>query len=111
MEVNELVAKSYANSVAKGFKDPAPSIPELLVLVHSELSEALEEHRNGREPTEIYFNPEKPDKPEGIPIEIADAVIRLADLCGQFRIDLAEAIRIKQAYNATRPFKHGGKVL
>ena len=39
--------------------------------------------------------------------ELADAVIRIADICGRYDIDLAFAIREKMAYNATRPAMHG----
>lgn len=31
-------------------------------------------------------------KPEGVPVELADAVIRIADLCGHLEIDLEEVI-------------------
>ncbi len=40
-------------------------------------------------------------------VELADAVIRIADLCGHLGIDLEAAIDLKMAYNETRPFKHG----
>ena len=40
-------------------------------------------------------------------IERADAVIRIADLCGHLGIDLEAASDLKMAYNETRPFKHG----
>lgn len=46
-------------------------------------------------------------KPEGVAVELADAVIRIADLCGHLGIDLEAAIDLKMAYNETRPFKHG----
>ena len=46
-------------------------------------------------------------KPEGVSIELADAVIRIADLCGQMGIDLETAIILKMDYNKSRPFKHG----
>lgn len=40
-------------------------------------------------------------------VELADAVIRIADLCGYLGIDLDAVISEKMAYNETRPFKHG----
>lgn len=46
-------------------------------------------------------------KPEGVAVELADAVIRIADLCGYLGIDLDAVISEKMAYNETRPFKHG----
>lgn len=46
-------------------------------------------------------------KPEGVAVELADAVIRIADLCGHLGIDLEAAIALKMDYNETRPFKHG----
>jgi NTP pyrophosphatase (non-canonical NTP hydrolase) len=45
----------------------------------------------------------------GFPSELADIVIRVADLAGALGIDLAEAIRIKLAFNRTRTHRHGGK--
>lgn len=35
-------------------------------------------------------------------VELADAVIRIADLCGHLGIDLEAAIDLKMAYNETR---------
>ena len=70
--------------------------------------EALEEYRNGRIPTEIYYDG---DKPEGIPIELADVIIRILDYCGKEKIDIGQALNIKHEYNKTRPYKHGGKVI
>ena len=46
-------------------------------------------------------------KPEGVAVELADAVIRIADLCGHLGIDLDAVIAEKMAYNADRPYKHG----
>ena len=42
-----------------------------------------------------------------VAVELADAVIRIADLCGYLGIDLDTVISEKMAYNETRPFKHG----
>ena len=110
MKINTLVRKSYANALNKGWHDTHRGVPELLCLIHSEISEALEEHRIGKAPNEIYYNGVKPGKPEGIPIELADAIIRIADFCGLHSIDLEEAIKIKQSYNKTRSYRHGQKI-
>lgn len=50
-------------------------------------------------------------KPVGVPSELADAVIRIADLCGLYGIDLEKAVKEKLSFNRTRPFRHGGKRL
>lgn len=50
-------------------------------------------------------------KPIGVWSELADIVIRVADLCGLYGIDLEEALQKKMAYNRTRSYRHGGKHL
>lgn len=80
-----------------------------LMLIASEISEAFEELREGHAATEIYYNNGKPDKPEGFPIELADAMIRIWDTAETYGVDLEEAIKIKMEYNKSRPYKHGKK--
>lgn len=108
---------------AHGWNNP---FEKAMLLVHSEISEAAEEVRNHHGLNEVYFNQEAGingvkyfmpcgedtpgAKPEGVPIELADAIIRIADFCGQNGIDLAKAILLKTEYNKSRPFKHGNKV-
>lgn len=111
MTINELVEQSYTNAKEHGWHDEPRSVGDLIALMHSELSEAFEEHRNGHSPTEVYFNPDKPDKPEGIPVELADCIIRIFDFCGLYDINLQEVIDIKMQYNKTRPYRHGGKTV
>lgn len=48
-------------------------------------------------------------KPEGIPTELADIIIRVLDLCGAEGIDIEGAISDKMAFNAQRPWRYGGK--
>jgi NTP pyrophosphatase (non-canonical NTP hydrolase) len=78
-----------------------------LALVHSEVSEAVEEVRDGT--LYLRYPPDGSGKPEGMVVELADAVIRIMDLCEAWGLDLQEAIEIKHAYNQTRPYRHGGK--
>ena len=110
MKLNELCKEAHKMSKSKGwYPKKGRNLAELIALVHSELSEALEEARNKRMKT--WYNPiNDSKKPEGFPIEIADTVIRIADLCGYLGIDLEQAIKIKLAYNKTRKHKHGGKI-
>jgi len=66
-----------------GFSEQ-PNIAEKIALCHSELSEALEEYRDDKLSSGVYYNPES-SKPLGFGIELADAVIRimhLAELAG-----------------------------
>lgn len=48
-------------------------------------------------------------KPEGIPSELADILIRVLDVAAYHQMDIARAVADKMAYNETRPMRHGGK--
>ncbi len=109
MTIRSLVRRCHAEARAKGWHDRRREFPEVAALIHSEVSEALEEYRSGREPTEIYTS--DGGKPEGIPVELADVVIRVADYCGETGIDLDAAIEQKLAFNRTRSPRHGGKAV
>ncbi|OAS21440.1 hypothetical protein A8708_30210 [Paenibacillus oryzisoli] len=106
--ISELVKSAHDNAIEKGWHLEPRSFGDVIALMHSELSEALEDYRHGFGVNETYF---EGDKPCGIPTELADTVIRIFDACGYYGIDLQAAIEQKMAYNATRPERHGGKVL
>lgn len=111
-----IMAKVHETAVDKGWWDDVPSPQHLtsremaemvgckVALMHSELSEALEEARKGE--YTLYYDG---DKPEGFAVELADAVIRIMDLCRFMGLDLLGAIRLKSAYNETRSHRHGNK--
>lgn len=85
----------------------------------------MEEHRSGVIPTAITYQAKDGTthdkqardketmaalrKPLGLPIELADAMIRIMDLAEYLGIDLADAIMVKADYNRGRPAMHGGK--
>lgn len=106
--INELAKEIHENAVNHGWWDEERSFPEIIALCHSELSEALEEYRDGH--PNIYFSISLDrEKPEGIAVEMADCIIRILDWCGKEGIDIENIIKIKHNYNLDRPYKHGGK--
>ena len=109
MNINDLIREAHENAVAHGWWEEERSFAELIALMHSELSEALEEYRDGLGMQEVYW-PFPFNKPEGIPIELADVIIRICDVCGKYKIDLEKAIQLKMEYNKTRPYKHGKRI-
>jgi len=117
MNIKEWQQAVYRLAVLKGWYDNALRIDNddlhtleiagQLANVHGEVSEALECLRDGEMDT--WYGPT--GKPEGIGIELADAVIRIMDLCEAIGIDLEECMSIKHEYNKTRSHRHGGKAL
>jgi len=120
MNLNDLSKNIRFFNEKKGFELTEAVIHRKLLLAISEICEAQEELRDGKRIDEVYYERanlgEMPDgnikwgkKPCGFPVEIADAIIRLLDICGAFNIDIEEVIDMKLAYNKTRPAKHGRK--
>lgn len=125
MTLNEWAKEIHENACAHGWWDEERPLPEVLMLIVSELAEALEEARAGRgmewtgctlddggcysvgavEPCDKCAY----GKPEGIAVEVADALIRILDWCGHEGIDIERIVREKHEYNRTRPYKHGKK--
>jgi len=93
--ITEWCKEVHTVAVDHGWWDDARPIPELLCLIHSEVSEALEAHRS--------------DDIHNLEEELADVVIRVFDLCAALNIDLEKAVSHKNEINKKRPYRHGGK--
>lgn len=130
MNINELAQEIHKNAVEHGWWERNRDFPEIAALIHSEVSEAVEEWRNGKPLLYFRVETEQADgtvvpecrtddgdgdyqrrglKPEGIAAELADAVIRILDYAAAVGIDIDEVIMAKHAYNKDRPYQHGGK--
>ncbi len=114
MNLNDLSASVHQANI-KWWKDLITGKPidrnkgELLCLIHSEISEAMEGERKN------LMDDHLPNR-RMAEVELADALIRILDYCGAFGYDLEGAFREKMEYNRHRAdhkpenrAKEGGK--
>lgn len=100
--LNQLVGEVHSRNVAAGWwsdlktgERKERNVGELLCLVHSEISEGLEGYRKSLPDTHLPHRPM-------LEVEMADAIIRIFDMCGGLGLDLGGAFAEKLAYNAQR---------
>ena len=94
--IADIAKKVHKNAVEHGWWDKERLVPELLCLIHSEVSEALEAYRNSNI--------------EGMAEELADIVIRVFDMAEGMGIDIQTEIIEKHMINKKRTYRHGGKM-
>jgi NTP pyrophosphatase (non-canonical NTP hydrolase) len=118
----------HKGNVKRGFYDDPKEIGTVLMLIVTELAEAMESYRgnnrlgSGRlaslewdsldntlneDFSQEDINQFRAVVKDTFEDEIADTIIRLFDLCGWMNIDIHKHIILKLKYNSTRPYKHG----
>ena len=119
--MEQIIKKAHEMARDKGFWDNPRNRPELLMLIVSELAEALkalrkDHYAHEKVSDEEFFLLEGSWKDgfekyvkSSFEDEIADVAIRLFDLCGGLGIDLDKHIKLKMKYNSMRGYKHGKK--
>lgn len=105
MRLNEIAKEVHKNAVDHGWWETERPLPEVIALCHSELSEALEEYRNGH--AFVWYN--EYNKPEGVAVEMIDCIIRILDYLQCCKVDIESVLLSKHEYNKNRPYRHGNK--
>ena len=99
---DQLTSLQYENwKIAEdnGWHDKGRSFGDEVSLIHSEVSESLEEYRKSG----------KVD--DAVAEELADIVIRVMDTAETHSVNLYEEILKKMVANRSRPYRHGDKHL
>ena len=127
MTISNMVREAHSNAVDKGFWDNSgqtPNIGEKLMLIVSECSEALEALRKTDNETKVkplssqwddlvaeygFETVFREDVKNTFEDELADVLIRVADLAGYMGIDLETHVELKMRYNRGRERLHGKK--
>ncbi len=103
MSISEMQRRIHETAVAHGWWESPRPTGEVLMLVVTEIAEAMEAYRVGNPRSEKIPGFSKLEE------ELADAIIRILDYAEGESLRIDEAIGAKMAYNETRPYRHGGK--
>lgn len=133
MTIAEVMDQCYKTALDKGWwedhnhtnpDNTDKIVAQKVLLIISEVTEAFEHLRYGHDLEDVFlddgktqgmieptspYEPGVGGKPDGFAVELADAIVRIFDLCGRMNLPILEALAIKMAYNETRSHRHGGK--
>ncbi|MBN1858712.1 hypothetical protein JW848_05860 [Candidatus Bipolaricaulota bacterium] len=104
MNISDWQRDVHETAREHGWWDRSRSTGEVLMLMVTELAEAMEAYRIGNPPSE------KIPRFTQIEEELADCLIRMLDFAAAEGLDLEGALAAKAAYNASRPYRHGDKL-
>lgn len=126
--LNQLRDEIHANAKEKGFCDSKKEVGTMLMLIVSELAEALEADRTGDFCDFSKYEKCKKEMDVGIRTseeiekyaferyikntfedELADVIIRTLSVCGYLGIDIERYVLAKMKYNKTREKMHSKK--
>ncbi len=100
--LNGLAKELWNRAQSKGFHDEPVHIATHCANLTGEVSELWEAYRRGQLDKPCDKTAELTCAEE----ELADIVIRALDMAHDMGVDIGRAVRIKDQYNSTRPFKH-----
>lgn len=105
-QMNKLADEIHRVACSKGWWDKPRSVLEIAALIHSEISEAVEA---AREPDNALVWTDAEGKPEGVAVEMVDAMIRILDYLASVHVDIDHILKLKMHYNRSRSYRHGGR--
>jgi hypothetical protein len=112
MDIQNLVEKVHEISVSKNWRAEGELgdrrsvwVSAYVSLIHSEVSEIMERWREGiwSSTRPVQEEWETIGRPIGVGPEVAEAIIRLLDLCDIWNIDIEHELRRSIEYNLSKP--------
>ena len=102
--LSQIQEEVHRTAVEHGWWDHERTAGEVLMLMVTELAEAMEAYRDGNPESGCIGGFSQMEE------ELADVVIRLLDFAEWAEFDIDGAVSAKMAYNEARPYRHGGKI-
>jgi NTP pyrophosphatase (non-canonical NTP hydrolase) len=111
--LRELATFAHDTSKANGFHENPVPVSEFVANLHAEASELWEAYRENR----LHEPCDKAERMQELGLasltcleeELADLVLRTLDFAQSQGVNIGKAVAVKDAYNSTRGYRHGGK--